>query len=266
MSSPSTPSALLQALLKREPGLPLLTYYDDSSGERVELSVTTFANWVAKTANMIQDGLAAAPGERVALLLPWHWQTAVWLFACWSTGVVAVPGGEPATADVVVAGPDALDTAAASHPPALVALSLRPLGGPVGDLPPGAVDYAEVLGYPDSFTAYTPPSAETAAIEAGGRTWGAGLLVDEATRLADSWGIGRGDRVLVAEDADPAFPVLAWPLASLLAPIAAGAGIVLCRHLDEGVLPRRLQVEHVTGLVGRIPPPGTLTRILPIPS
>ena len=34
----------------------------DATGERVELSVATYANWVSKTANMLQDGLAAEPG------------------------------------------------------------------------------------------------------------------------------------------------------------------------------------------------------------
>ena len=32
---------------------PLLTHYDLDSGGRTELSVTSYANWVAKTANLI---------------------------------------------------------------------------------------------------------------------------------------------------------------------------------------------------------------------
>ena len=71
-----------------------MTFYDDATGERVELSVATFANWVAKTANLLQGELAAEPGDRVALLLPAHWQTAVWLLACSSVGVVADVGGD----------------------------------------------------------------------------------------------------------------------------------------------------------------------------
>ncbi|NEB75744.1 TIGR03089 family protein, partial [Streptomyces sp. SID14478] len=64
-----TPAALLQAALAADPGRPLVTFYDDATGERVELSVATFANWVAKTANLLQGDLNAEPGDRVALLL-----------------------------------------------------------------------------------------------------------------------------------------------------------------------------------------------------
>ncbi|BFO22122.1 hypothetical protein SHKM778_85100 [Streptomyces sp. KM77-8] len=107
-----------------------MTFYDDATGERVELSVATFANWVAKTANLLQDELSVEPGDRVALLLPAHWQTAVWLLACASVGAVADVAGDPAAADVVVSGPDPESLSAArgcSGP--RVALALRPLGG-----------------------------------------------------------------------------------------------------------------------------------------
>src|SRR5262249_8331331 len=57
---------LLAQALARDPGRPLLTYYDDATGERAELSATTLANWVAKTANLLQDELALSPGDRVA--------------------------------------------------------------------------------------------------------------------------------------------------------------------------------------------------------
>src|SRR4051812_8567288 len=95
-----TPSGLLAAALSADPSRPLLTYLDESTGERTEASVTTFDNWVAKTANLLVDDLAAEPGARVALLLPLHWQSAVWLAACWATGCVAVPEGDASTADV----------------------------------------------------------------------------------------------------------------------------------------------------------------------
>ena len=81
-----TPADLLSSALAADPARPLLTYYDDAVGERVELSVATFANWVAKTANLLQGDLATEPGDRVALLLPAHWQTAVWLMACLAAG------------------------------------------------------------------------------------------------------------------------------------------------------------------------------------
>src|SRR6478735_12415380 len=90
----TSPSRLLGEALAREPGRPLVTYYDDTTGERTELSLTTFDNWVAKTSNLMVDGLGLQPGARVALLLPLHWQSTVWLAACWSVGVTACVGGD----------------------------------------------------------------------------------------------------------------------------------------------------------------------------
>ena len=43
---------------------------------------------------MIVEDLAARPGDRVALLLPSHWQSVVWYLACWTAGVVAAPDAD----------------------------------------------------------------------------------------------------------------------------------------------------------------------------
>src|SRR5262252_11197289 len=66
---------------------PLLTYYDDATGERTELSGATLANWVAKTANLLVDGLGLGTGDVAAVALPPHWQTAAVLLGCWSAGL-----------------------------------------------------------------------------------------------------------------------------------------------------------------------------------
>ena len=110
-----TPAGLLTRALTRDGARPLLTFYDDATGERVELSVATYANWVSKTANMLQDGLSAEPGERVAVLLPTHWQTAVILSACWAAGLVAATGLEAvAPADIVFTAADTVEAARSS--------------------------------------------------------------------------------------------------------------------------------------------------------
>ena len=90
--APAGPPQLLDAALRRDPARPLITFYDDATDERAELSVTTFANWVAKTANLLRDDLGLEPGATVALDLPPHWQAAVWLQACWALGLHVVPG------------------------------------------------------------------------------------------------------------------------------------------------------------------------------
>ena len=63
-------SALLDPLLAADPVGPRITYYDDATGERIELSTVTLANWAAKTGNLLRDELGAGPASRVACCCP----------------------------------------------------------------------------------------------------------------------------------------------------------------------------------------------------
>ncbi|MGZ6800934.1 MAG: TIGR03089 family protein, partial [Mycobacteriaceae bacterium] len=47
--------ALLRPILQADAAGPRITYYDDATGERVEVSAITLANWAAKTANLLRD-------------------------------------------------------------------------------------------------------------------------------------------------------------------------------------------------------------------
>ena len=49
-----------------------MTFYDDATGERVELSVATYANWVAKTSSLLVEELDLERGMRLLLDLPAH--------------------------------------------------------------------------------------------------------------------------------------------------------------------------------------------------
>ncbi|MEU6812622.1 TIGR03089 family protein [Streptomyces sp. NPDC046831] len=241
-----TPADLLRSALAADPGRPLVTYYDDATGERVELSVATFANWVAKTANLLQGDLAAGPGDRVALLLPAHWQTAVWLLACASVGAVADVDGNAAAADVVVSGPDALEAARACSGER-VALALRPLGGRFPQPPEGFVDYAvEVPGQGDRFAPFAPVDPEGPALIVAGAEYTAAEVVERARADAPSLGLtGPGSRLLSG------LPYDTWEglSAGLYGPLAAGGSVVLCRNLDrldEEKLAQRVESERVT--------------------
>ncbi|MEU3261149.1 TIGR03089 family protein [Streptomyces albidoflavus] len=238
-----TPADLLRSALAADPARPLVTFYDDATGERVELSVATFANWVAKTANLLQGDLSAEPGDRLALLLPAHWQSAVWLLACHSTGVVAEVGGGPAATDLVVSGPDTLDVARAC-PGERIALALRPLGGRFPHAPEGFADYAvEVPGQGDRFAPFAPVEPDEPALSVAGRELTGAELVEEARAEAARLGLGPGDRILSG---------LAWEsweglAAGLYAPLAAGGSVVLCRNagrLSEEGLARRVADER----------------------
>lgn len=147
----------LEARVRSDGGRPLLTYYDCGSGERTELSGTTFGNWVDKTV-LLMDDLGVADDALVALPLvhdrPGHWVSLVWVAAVWQHGcrALVVPAAEVANSvvDLTVVGPEA--------PPLLgdvnvagvtVACSLHPLGQGVDDLNPAFTDYADVRLQPD---------------------------------------------------------------------------------------------------------------------
>ncbi|MFE6336532.1 TIGR03089 family protein [Streptomyces sp. NPDC057806] len=244
-----TPADLLRSALAADPGRPLVTFYDDATGERVELSVATFANWVAKTANLLQGDLGAGPGDRVALLLPAHWQTAVWLLACSSVGTVADMGGaDVAAAEVVVSGPDTLD-AARSCGGERVALALRPLGGRFPQVPPGFADYAvEVPGQGDRFAPFAAVDPEEPALIVAGREFSGAEVVERARDEATGLGLtGPGSRILSGLGYD------SWEglNAGLYGALATGGSVVLCRNLTalgEEALAQRIESERVTAV------------------
>ncbi|GAA0337965.1 TIGR03089 family protein [Actinoallomurus spadix] len=239
----SHPVELLRGALAADPSRPLVTFYDDATGERVELSVKTFDNWVAKTANLLVDGLGAVPSGRVALALPGHWQTAVWLFACWSAGLTAVPVGDgaiPGDADIVAAGPARLSEAADTDAE-VVGLSLHALGAPLADCPPGVTDYAvEVRAYGDRFSGgVLDPDAPV--VEFAGRVLTGAELLAEARAL----GTPEGARVLTTVGFDTPEGLLR----GLLGPLTADGSVIICQNLDETGLERRISVEHVTSVI-----------------
>jgi uncharacterized protein (TIGR03089 family) len=247
--SAQTPADLLRSSLEVDPARPVVTFYDDASGERVELSVKTLDNWVAKTANLLQDDLSAAPGDRAAVLLPAHWQTAIWLLACWSVGVTACLGGDPAGADLAISGPDTLD-AAAECPGERVALALRPLGARFPQLPAGFLDYAtEVPAQGDRFVPYAPVDPERPALEIGGAVLTGAQVTAGAGERAVELGLAPGARVMST------LPYDTWEglTAGLLAPLAAGASVVLCRNsagAGDPALDDRAAAERVTHRIG----------------
>src|SRR3954447_17282746 len=83
---PVTISDLLAREARRDGARPLLTWYDDATGERVELSVATAANWAAKIANHLVDEDDVQPGDVVVVEPALHWTTAVMLLGAWTAG------------------------------------------------------------------------------------------------------------------------------------------------------------------------------------
>jgi uncharacterized protein (TIGR03089 family) len=246
------PSDLLAATVRREPAAPLLTYYDDATGERVELSATTLANWVAKTANLLQDEFDVGPGSTVVVALPVHWQTAAVLLAVWSCGATVVDTaaedeGRLGEGDVVLAAQDRLAALEDLEVPDLLGLSLHPLGMGMAGYAGPARDFAlEVRTHGDTFMAYEAPDPGSPGLLLGGLTLTLEGLVTAGRELGQRLGLRSGDRVLVDEQT----ALEAGPVAWLLAPLAAGASLVLCRQPAPDVLPRRAADERVTATLG----------------
>ena len=171
---PLLPADLLAAALRRDAAAPLLTQYDDATGERVELSAATVGNWVAKTANLLQDEFDVGPGSTVVLALPVHWQTATALLGVWSCGAAvldtaAEDDGRLADADVVLVSQDRIAPLEEVDHPALLGLSLHPLGLGMTDYVGSARDFAlEVRGQGDVFAPYQAPDPQGPGLVAGG--------------------------------------------------------------------------------------------------
>lgn len=214
---------------------PLITFYDDATGERVELSGVTTANWAAKAANLLRDECDVEPGSRVAALLPAHWQTAAVLLAAWWCGAEVV--AEPFDADVVLCDAERLDVALVAG--TVVALSLDAFGKGLPDLPAGVIDFAtEVRAHGDDFVPWEPVPDAAPAL-AGASV--AAVLADARAR-ARAHGIKRGDRVLSTRDwSDPDDLT-----DTLLAVLAAGASLVQIRDADPDALDRKAQSERTT--------------------
>lgn len=243
-----TAAALLTARLAADPAAPLITFYDDSSGERVELSAATFANWVAKTANFFVDGLGLERGDRVRLVLPLHWQSLVLVAGAWAAGlVIDLPGEEPGqqapAATVLAEGFPGNAENAANVPGELVMVSLRPMGAGLlradettDAVSASAIDYAaDVLGYGDRFSGPAPGRNDLAL-----GALSHGELLEEAHAAANP------RRILLAPEGDP--PLTADLLGTAyLGPLSGGGSVVLCRHADSSVLIRRAETERAFG-------------------
>jgi uncharacterized protein (TIGR03089 family) len=249
---PSSPPDLLAAVLRRDGAAPLITHYDDATGERVELSGATLANWVAKTANLLQDEFDVGTGSTVAVALPVHWQTAAVLLGAWSCGAAvldtaAEDDGRLADADVVLASADRLTPLEELGLDELLGLSLHPLGMGMAGYAGPARDFAlEVRVHGDHFSPYSPPDPSSPGLLLGGVQLTLGGLVETAAELAGRLGLVAGDRVLVDEHT----ATEAGPVAWLLAPLYAGASLVLCRHPFPERLPQRAADERVTATLG----------------
>jgi uncharacterized protein (TIGR03089 family) len=232
-------SAILDPLLAADPAGPRITYYDDATGERIELSTATLANWAAKTGNLLRDELGAGPASRVAVLLPAHWQTAAVQFGIWWIGAeVVLDGGQ---ADIALCTADRLSEADdAVGAGEIAVLSLDPFGKPVPDLPVGLTDYATAVRvHGDQISPERHPGR---ALD--GRSVTETLAAAQASAAAQ--GFLATDRVLSTATWDTADNLTD----NLLAVFAVGAALVQVANPDTAAFDRRREMEKVSRVMG----------------
>ncbi|MFI5509564.1 TIGR03089 family protein [Mycobacterium sp. NPDC051804] len=227
-------SAILDPLMASDPAGPRITYYDDATGERIELSTATLVNWAAKTGNLLRDELGAGPSSRVAVLLPAHWQTAAVLFGIWWIGAEVVTAGE---ADIALCTADRLGEADnAVGVGEIAVLSLDPFGKPAPDLPVGVTDYATAVRVHGDQIA--PERHPGTALD--GRS--VADVLTGAAAAATAQGVTADDRVMSSAP---------WRtpdelIANLLAVFSIGASLVHVTNPDPAAMDRRRQTEKIT--------------------
>lgn len=234
----TTFAAVLAQQLRADGGRPLVTFYDDATGERVELSVTTYANWVAKGASLLVEELDLARGDSLRIDLPTHWLGPVFLGAAWTAGLVVTDADDP---DAVVCGPEGLATwAARAEELPVLACSLRPMGVRFAEpVPPHVHDVGvEIWSQPDSFIPWDPSVPGDAATRFGGAEVSQGQLWEAA---ATGTLVSGGGRLLSV--ADPASPP---GIATFTEPLAKGGSLVLVAHAERERLEATYAAEHAT--------------------
>lgn len=217
------PISALRHRLDTVPSQPFFTHYEGDA--RIELSGVTFANWVDKTSNLLED-LGVDPAEVVQLDLarshPGHWVTMVWIAACWQRGCTVSLDADQEAA-LVVAGPDAVPDGRMT-----VACSLHPLGVGFDIVPDGCTDYAEVFSQPDDhvFEPFVPGDIAVSP----------DMTFQQLREVTP-----RSDRLLAAD------PQPGWETISdlLVAPLLGGGSTVVAVGADEETISRVRAQERI---------------------
>lgn len=232
----STPEQRFSALLADAGPRPFVTYYDEATGERTELSVRSLANWVAKTHHLLGTELGLGPGDRALLALPAHWISVPVLLGCLTAGLSIDATGD---AEVAFAAPGA---ATGTIPdvfgvaPSSAAVGLRDA------VPEGWTDYVSaVRPQADAWaTVSFPAGPDDPCLPGLTRAQALAAAADRAATL----GLAPGGRLLSTRD---------WSgpddwITAVLAPLSVGGSVVVVRNADAATVERRAGQERATAL------------------
>lgn len=232
-----TPEQAFAELLRSEPSRPFVTYYDESTGERTELSVKSLANWVAKTHHLLVDELALGVGDTALVAIQTHWIAYPVLLGVLTAGLALTPS-DAADAAVGFVDPSGLhdadgiaDLYAVSPESAAVGFREEP--------PDGTSDYV---------TAVRPQQDKWASVHLPGADSDPCLpdvtraeVIARARARADELGLARAARLLTTADWTGTD---SW-IDALFVPLAIGGSVVLVRNASEETLTRRAEQERV---------------------
>ncbi|GAB3852358.1 TIGR03089 family protein [Micromonospora andamanensis] len=229
---------------------PLITYLDHRTGDRHQLTAAELGEWSARAAGLLRDGCGLTPGSRVAVLLPPHWRTAAVLLGAWAVGLevsfrpsataglpVLEPGGDRPY-DAVLVTPERLDDWLEDVPDGLHRYLVGTGPEPLVDVPVGWLDWSvEVLRHGVAPTD-RPVLHANDAVSPDGTSYAEWGSIAKA--VAEQLDLRAGDRLLVdvAEHDQP----LKW----LLAPLSAGATVLLCANLDPADRDAVAAAEQIT--------------------
>ncbi len=226
------PADVLATMLRSDATRPRITYYDDATGERTELSAKTLANWVAKAANLLQDQADVTVGNTVGLDLPLHWRAAYWALAAWSVGCHIVVGPDSSDSDVIITTSPAVAVRAVHDGRYAVLVTLAALARGNPATPDDVLDEAkELSGFGDQFSAWDSADPADPALSANGERTAYGEVV--ATR---DW--PQRPRVYLTGPVGPA-------LRAMLSAWSADGSVVLITN-PNGDQTQRLATECVT--------------------
>ena len=241
-----TPEQLFARLLAERSAQPFVTYYDEASGERSELSAKSTANWVAKTHHLLIDELGLGVGDRAAILLPAHWISVPILLGCLTAGLSLTDGADVSfagSAEVAFVDPARAPIAVAAGIPDV--FTINPTAAASGYLvtepPPGTTDYVSaVRPQADTWASvHLSGGDDDSCIDARTRA----NVVADATERAAALGLDLAARALSTRDWNRSQD---W-LDTILAPLAVGGSVVFVRNApDEAVVARRMQQERAT--------------------
>ncbi len=238
-------AALYAVAAASDPARPFITFYDDVTGERTELSYLTFDNWVSKTANMLRDEFDCEPEDTVHIDLPTHWLTAAITVGAWRAGLTIT---QSADADVAFYHESAATTLPTRGSSQRLLVSTLPLS--IGLRSPEAkaaeergeaIDFlSDVRSHGDDFFTITPVTQDTVAWQQSQESrLSQKELVDAASTRAEELNIGDNRRIMIT---DPAYTMggMDW----ILVPLVTKGSVVISMNSGAVDLKARADSEN----------------------